>query len=91
MGSIGPPILEMLTIFPPLVSSVKEWEGPFHIIMRCPCSLLFFVIFFMFGVLIFWVHFLFLMIFDISCLLLIVFQDGLKVVVDSKVVVDFEI
>ena len=49
MGFIGPPFLEMLIIFPPLVSSVKEWEGPLHIGMRCPNNPLSFVRFFMFG------------------------------------------
>jgi len=42
MGSIGPPFLEMLIIFPSLVSSVREREGPLHKGMRCPNSPLFF-------------------------------------------------
>ena len=63
MDSTGPPFLEMLIIFPPSVSSVRKQEGPLHISMRCPNILLFFVRFFMFGVLIVWVYFLFLMVF----------------------------
>ena len=66
MGSIVPPFLEMLIIFPPHVSSVREREGPLHIGMRCPDNPLFSMRFFMFGVLILWVHFLFLMVFHIS-------------------------
>ena len=46
MGSIDPPLLEMLIIFPPLMSSVREWEGLLHIGMRCPNNLLFFDIFY---------------------------------------------
>ena len=78
MGSIGPPFLEMLIIFPPPVNNVREQEGPLHISMRCPRNPLFFMRFFMFGVLILWVHFLFLMVSRISCLLLIMFPDGLN-------------
>ena len=79
MGSIGPPFLEMLIIFPPPVSSVKEQEGPLHIGMRCLNSPLFSVQFFMFEVLILWVLFLFLMVFHVSYSLLIMFPGGLKV------------
>ena len=53
MGSIGSPFLKMLVIFPPPVSSVRKWEGPLHIGMRCPSNPLFFMRFFMFGLLIF--------------------------------------
>ena len=56
MGSIGPPFLEMLIIFPPHVSSVREQEGPLHIGMRCPNNLLFSLRVLMLGVLILWVH-----------------------------------
>ena len=92
MGSISPPFLEMLIIFPPFVSSVKERESPLHIGMRSPSNTLFFVTEFMCGVLILWVHFLFLMVFHISCFLLIMFLDGLAKATrtnDSKVFMDF--
>jgi len=46
VGSIDPPFLEMLIIFPPPVSSAKEREGPLHIGMRYPSNQLFFVRFF---------------------------------------------
>jgi len=49
MGSIDPPFLEILIIFQPPMSSVREQEGPLHIGMRCPNNPLFFVRFFMFG------------------------------------------
>ena len=92
MGFIGPPFLEMLIIFPPLVSSFRERERLLHIGMRCPNNPLFSMRLLMFGVLILWVHFLFLMVFHISCFLLIMFLDGLAKATrtnDSKVVVDF--
>ena len=78
MRSIGPPFLEMLIIFPPLVTSVREREGLLHIDIRFPSSPFFLVRFFMFRVMILWAHFFFLMVFHISCLLLIMFHDGLK-------------
>ena len=92
VGSIGPPFLEMLIIFPPLVSSVRERERLLHIGMRCPNNPLFSMRLLMFGVLILWVHFLFLMVFHISCFLLIMFLDGLAKATrtnDSKVFMDF--
>ena len=36
MGSMGPPFLEMLIIFPPPVSNVREREEPLHKGIRCP-------------------------------------------------------
>ena len=73
MGSIGPPFLEMLIIFPPLVSSVRELEKPLHIGMRCPQQpIIFYDIFYVWDI-----DFIGpFPISHISCLLLIMFPGG---------------
>ncbi|RDY13395.1 hypothetical protein CR513_01702, partial [Mucuna pruriens] len=70
------PFLRMpITSLPP-TSSAKELEWPLPASMRCPSNLFFFVRSLMFGVLTSWIHFLFIMVTLIFCLLLIMFQDG---------------
>jgi len=66
-------LFDLKTNSPPL----GLWASSSFSGMRCPNSPIFCEIF-MFRVLILWVHFLFLIFFHISCLLLIMFLDGLK-------------